>query len=322
MCAVLLVEGLPMYKFSLQSLGSYEHEPLLLPDPMPTGKVIVSNTKATRHPIEISDDHSKAPLTKEEQMEAFDNATTNMDRKRGRLAHLDVPQFAQYMVSHLYFDHFDGLVSELSTSTARSCIDLIQLNVDDLDKWDDCMSVDADILTGQLKGGIEAFIEDRLPEVWNRRAKALDKQTLAVFIRDAMNNLCPRQFAYPMPAETVETIALACFETATPHFLQKINDYIDTHLRAAVSDMERIEIPQLLAQAHQQISQTIDYFNTHVPQESHPSHPHRLLQLQPLLGTFHIPDAVKQKLARKATPSIEGTDRILSFAHMALHDVL
>ncbi|CDS13473.1 hypothetical protein LRAMOSA05649 [Lichtheimia ramosa] len=113
-----------------------------------------------------------------------------------------------------------------------------------------CLPLDVQLLKGQISGAIGSFIEDKLPNVWNEHAKALDKPSLEYLIEHVARDLCPSN-----------VVLNQCLAEHGRQLLSYISHHIEAQLGTTISHIVQHDIPHLFQTTQIQVASLLTHFN-------------------------------------------------------------
>lgn len=162
---------------------------------------------------------------------------------------LDVHRFSHIVSTHLLFDHVDTTLRMLSRTISNRFREEIQIDTME-DNDTRCLPLDVQLLKGQISGAIGSFIEDKLPNVWNEHAKALDKPSLEYLIEHVARDLCPSN-----------VVLNQCLAEHGRQLLSYISHHIEAQLGTTISHIVQHDIPHLFQTTQIQVASLLTHFN-------------------------------------------------------------
>ncbi|ORZ00289.1 hypothetical protein BCR43DRAFT_521339 [Syncephalastrum racemosum] len=208
---------------------------------------------------------------------------------------VDIHRFAHLLSTHLWFDHLETTFGHLSKQISRRFHDWVRIDaqplvVTDSHSNDDaCSPVDLQILKGQIKGAVGAFIEDKLPGIWNKHARALDTASLQHYIEEATQHACSSSrslsstsssgYSSSLPvtsatsaSSTVSTsasvdspsngiISSQCLADHSQELLLALDAYVRRHLEQTIAEIVHQDMEGLLDASRERVSHVLTHFN-------------------------------------------------------------
>ncbi|OAD69189.1 hypothetical protein PHYBLDRAFT_66843 [Phycomyces blakesleeanus NRRL 1555(-)] len=219
---------------------------------------------------------------------------------------VNVSHFSQLLTSHLLFEHLENTYLLVSKKISLFFQDTIQLTAKLPEQLviNSSSSVDVQILKHQLRGAVAAYIEDRVPAMWNMHASALDKTSLQSFIEYTVIRLCQTKDKYDQDevitssiidddnddqdddftqynkyleqqkqqeghqttdSEIVLTVSNVCLNANSGLLFSALEGYIGKHIRQAMSDMvSSNNLPHLYSATRAQVKGVLAHFNSYI----------------------------------------------------------
>ncbi|KAI9006542.1 hypothetical protein CLU79DRAFT_723809 [Phycomyces nitens] len=204
---------------------------------------------------------------------------------------VDVSHFSHLLTTHLLFEHLENAYLLVSKKISLFFQDTIQLTAKLPEQLviNSSSSVDVQILKHQLRNAVAAYIEDRVPAMWNMHASALDKTSLQSFIEYSVVQLCPAKDNYNQDviinsmddgqedpqysnyldqrqtdAEIVLTVSSVCLNDNSAQLLSALETFIGKHIRQAMSDMVSSNLPYLYNATRAQVKGILAHFNSYI----------------------------------------------------------
>ncbi|KAL0073231.1 hypothetical protein F4703DRAFT_1718070, partial [Phycomyces blakesleeanus] len=173
---------------------------------------------------------------------------------------VNVSHFSQLLTSHLLFEHLENTYLLVSKKISLFFQDTIQLTAKLPEQLviNSSSSVDVQILKHQLRGAVAAYIEDRVPAMWNMHASALDKTSLQSFIEYTEGH-------QTTDSEIVLTVSNVCLNANSGLLFSALEGYIGKHIRQAMSDMvSSNNLPHLYSATRAQVKGVLAHFNSYI----------------------------------------------------------
>ncbi|ORX43692.1 hypothetical protein DM01DRAFT_1340650 [Hesseltinella vesiculosa] len=278
-----------MLAFNLSSLAIFSLAFLSSIQALPVGQAPLQGSL-------FADSHSKHEL----HAPSTTQLATTVQEKSLKNASIDVLQFTSLVSSHIMIEHLDNAISVLSRKLATQIQEAVQLTSRTLAVHPAPLAaswvsdqVDIRLLHGQLQGAVGSFVQDQLPQLWNRHSTSpvLNPQPL----RDAMSatliEFCPPSAHH----QQRPVISYQCLADHTVAFLTTMDDFMKKHLQHTLASLVQQDIPTLLTMANHHVDAILQHFNHYLL----PPHSQLSINFQSLhdqIQDWSSPDNINQVL--------------------------
>ncbi|KAI9247857.1 hypothetical protein BY458DRAFT_542790 [Sporodiniella umbellata] len=165
---------------------------------------------------------------------------------------IDLGRFSHLLSNHFLYEHFDKAYLQLAKEVSLQFRNSIQINVkQQIDRNTTTSPVDINVLTRQLKGAIGSFIEDKLLTILTRHDTVQVQQQLDHLI-------------YSHCARSIDKnilISPACLLERPDAFLDKLQRYINQHVKNVLTGLNDHDLPKLFEKTGKQLSEILAHFN-------------------------------------------------------------
>lgn len=167
---------------------------------------------------------------------------------------VELHQFSLMFTNQLLFEHIDGSLNILSKHISNHFQDMIiKSTTIHLNTHQEQNTVlDIDLLKGQLQAAIASFVEDSLPNIWNKRsASLLEKTYLIDYVEQTTQYYCSND------SEEIRQ----CIESNSNNIVKDVSLHVNQQLNSLLKHVIEHDLTTLFHVTQQYVDSILRHFN-------------------------------------------------------------